>query len=135
MFTKLLLAYLALMSMLTPPGPRNQPPVAVEDQYFLLYNPLLVVEIPVLANDSDPDGDVLKVTALPVSEGGTARIHEDGTVQVYLDWSGDYSEPEGLVAFGTYVVSDGMADSTSVWSVWYWPIIPLQTARVAGERN
>ena len=67
MFTKLLLACLTLMSMLTPPGPRNQPPVAVEDQYFLLDNPLQVVEIPVLANDSDADGTIVPGTVSQAS--------------------------------------------------------------------
>lgn len=123
MFTVLLAIALVLMPILPTAGPRNRPPVAVEDYYVLLFNTAPVVEIPVLVNDSDPDGDVLQVTALPAIEGGTAQILDGNSVRVYLDWSREYSEPIGLVAHGTYVVSDGKADSRAVWSVWYWPFM------------
>ncbi len=123
MITFLLAIPLVLMSMLSSGVPHNHPPVAVADQYFLLFYPLPVVDIPVLENDTDPDGDVLHVTALLATEGGTAQILDDGSVRVVLDWSREVYEPEGLVAYGTYVVSDGAAGSTAVWSVWYWPVM------------
>lgn len=123
MITFLLTIPLLLMSMLPTGGLRNHPPVAMADQYFLLFNPSPVVEIPVLENDTDPDGDVLHVAALLATEGGTAQILDDGTVRVYLDWSREVYEPEGLVAYGTYIVSDGTAGSTAIWSVWYWPFM------------
>lgn len=122
--THLILLLLVSTSVLLP-GPRTRPPVAVEDPYFLLYNPVPVVEIPVLENDYDPDGDVLTVKTLLATEGSKAEIIDGRIVRVYLDWSREYTEPEGLVAYGVYVVSDGQAESWSVWSVWYWPVIPL----------
>ena len=123
MFTVILAIALVLMPILPTGVVRNHLPVAVADQYFLLFYTAPVVEIPVLENDTDPDGDVLHVTALLATEGGTAQILDDGTVRVYLDWSREVSEPEGLVAYGTYIVSDGTAGSTAVWSVWYWPFM------------
>lgn len=124
--THLILILLLVVSTNVPlPGARTRPPVAAEDHYFLLFNPLPVVEIPVLENDHDPDGDVLTVKALHTIEGGKAEIIDGRIVRVYLDWSREYAEPEGLVAYGVYVVSDGQAESWSVWSVWYWPVIPL----------
>lgn len=124
--THLILILLLLVSInASLHGPRNQPPVALEDQYFLLFNPAPVVEIAVLDNDHDPDGDVLTVKALHGAEGGQAEIIDGRIVRVYPDWSREYSEPFGLVAYGVYVVSDGQVDSWSVWSVWYWPYMPL----------
>lgn len=122
--SNLLLVLMMMVTLVVPlVGPRNRPPVAVADQYFLLFYPAPVVEIPVLVNDSDPDGDVLHLTALLGTQGGTAQILDDGAVRVYLDWSREAYEPEGLVASGTYIVSDGTAGSTAVWSVWYWPFM------------
>lgn len=121
----ILILTLLVSSYAALPGPRTRPPVAVEDHYFLLFNPAPVVEIPVLANDHDPDGDALQVKALSATVGGKAEIIDGGIVRVYLDWSREYAEPFDPVAYGVYVVSDGQAESWSVWSVWYWPYIPL----------
>ena len=105
--------------------PRNRPPVAVDDQYFILYHPVPVVEIPVLENDTDPDGDVLQVTALPAIEGGKAEIVDGTIVRVYIDWSQQVPDDfYGLMARGTYAVSDGMATRYANWAVWYFPEIP-----------
>ena len=130
MITFLLAIPLVLLSMLSTGGLRNHPPAAVADQYFLLFYPLPVVDIPVLENDTDPDGDALHVTGLLATEGGTAQVLDNGAVRVYLDWSSDNSGPDGLVAYGTYVVSDGTASSSAVWSVWYWPFMLPATAEV-----
>lgn len=58
-----------------------------DDQYFILYHPVPVVGIPVLENDTDPDGDVLQVTSLPVIEGEGGEIVDGTIVRVYIDWS------------------------------------------------
>ena len=59
--------------------------------------------IAVLANDSDPDGDALKVTAITAPSKGTATIQTDGTIK--------YVAPSTLTAPTTttfsYTISDG----------------------------
>jgi hypothetical protein len=50
-------AVAAIRVGIAPPAPRNQPPVAVDD--VVVVRPDRRVAAPVLANDSDPDGDRL----------------------------------------------------------------------------
>lgn len=106
------------------PARANHAPLAVDDHTILLFRPAPVVEVPALANDTDPDGDPLSLVSLSVSHGGRAEIVDDATVRVYLDWSQvSGSGLEYLVADGTYLVSDGAALRQARWSVWYWPVM------------
>lgn len=79
----------------------NRPPVAVADTAVL--NTGTAVTIAVLANDTDPDGDPLRVTGVTQPAGGRAvvTVNADGTVTytqtVYAT---------GTARF-TYTVSDG----------------------------
>jgi hypothetical protein len=79
----------------------NSPPVAKDD--IATLNTAISVTINVLANDSDPDGDVLTVTAVtqPASGHGTVTINANGTLTykqtVFVN---------GTETF-TYTVSDG----------------------------
>jgi hypothetical protein len=67
------------------------------------------VVIPVLANDTDADGDALSVTSATQGAHGTVTVQPDGTIR-YLA-AADFV---GVDTF-TYVVSDGTAtDSTTV---------------------
>jgi hypothetical protein len=67
------------------------------------------VVIPVLANDTDADGDALSVTSATQGGQGTVTVLPDGTIQ-YLAAAGFV----GVDTF-TYLVSDGTAaDSTTV---------------------
>ncbi len=103
---------------------RNQPPIAVDDQRVVLLNPVTMVDIPVLANDVDPDGDPLRVVALPTVEGGKAEIVDGALVRVTLDWSRvSGGKLEYRLAHGTYLVSDGAAVRRARWTVWYWPVM------------
>lgn len=103
---------------------RNQPPIAVGDQRVVLLNPVTMVDIPVLANDVDPDGDPLRVVALPTVEGGKAEIVDGALVRVTLDWSRvSGGKLEYRLAHGTYLVSDGAAVRRARWTVWYWPVM------------
>ncbi|MEZ4769974.1 MAG: Ig-like domain-containing protein [Caldilineales bacterium] len=127
--TNLILLLLFSVSLVLPmPGPRNRPPVAADDHYFILYHPVQEVEIPVLENDTDPDGDVLHVTSVPAVDGGKVEIVDGEFIRIYIDWSqwvpDDYYTP---VAHGTYVVSDGKAFTTANWAVWYFPEVPPAT--------
>ena len=118
-----LLMTLVLMSGLPTFGPRNLPPIANDDEVFLMYHPAQSVDIPVLANDVDPEGRVLRVTGLPMVDGGKAEIIDGKSVRVYIDWSQGGGNAYGLVAHGAYFVSDGQAVSKAEWFVWYWPEI------------
>ena len=112
-----------LMSGLPLAGPRNQPPIANDDEVILLYHPVSSVDIPVLDNDIDPEGRTLRVVGLPLIEGGKAEIIDGQAVRIYVDWSQGGGNAYGLVAHGAYFVSDGLAVSKAEWFVWYWPEI------------
>ena len=113
-----------LMSGLPLAGPRNQPPIANDDEVILLYHPVSSVDIPVLDNDIDPEGRTLQVVGLPLIEGGKAEVVDGKAVRVYVDWSlGGSGNGYGLMAHGAYLVSDGLAVSKAEWFVWYWPEI------------
>ena len=119
-----LIVTLFLMSGLPALGPRNQPPIANDDEVILLYHPVQVLTIPVLENDVDPDGDVLTISSLPLVAGGKAEIVNGKEVRVLIDWPAG-GNAQGLIAHGGYVVSDGQAESKAEWFVWYWPeIVP-----------
>jgi VCBS repeat-containing protein len=88
----------------------NQAPVAVADEYLMGHNQTLIAPANqgVLANDSDPDGDGLSVTALDTSA-------VPGTIQVAGDGGFSYTPPtnfEGTVLF-TYAAFDGELQSNT----------------------
>lgn len=106
------------------PARVNHAPIISDDHHILLFQPAAVVEIPVLENDTDADGDLLRVVAVTTAPGGKVEIVDGDVVRVYPDWShvkGD--RLEYLVASGTYLVSDGSAMRRASWSVWYWPVL------------
>jgi hypothetical protein len=80
----------------TPP---NRVPVAKADSASTLKS--VAVTVAVLANDSDPDGNTLTVTAVTTPAHGTAVIQSNGTVK-YTPTSG-YGGTDSF----TYTVSDG----------------------------
>jgi len=103
---------------------RNHPPIVSDDQRVVLFNPAALVDIPVLDNDVDGDGDALHVVALSVVEGGKAEIVDGALVRVYPDWSQvSGGKLEYRLAHGTYLVSDGTAVRRARWTVWYWPVM------------
>ena len=121
MSTILLVISLAWTCILPVPGPRNLPPVAIDDAVMVTgYTDYL--EIPVFANDYDPEGQPIDVVALGTVDRGKAELLEGDAIGVYpvyptnLDLRG--SKPV-LVAHGTYIISDGAQTSTGHWSVWY----------------
>ena len=56
----------------------NGPPDAVDDTLVAAYEK--VTTLPVLANDTDPDGDLLAVTAVTQGGHGTVALNPDGSV-------------------------------------------------------
>ena len=79
-------------------GGQNRPPTANDDQ--AVTNPGKTVKIEVLANDSDPDGDPLKVSAITQPANGTATTN--GTTVSYKPNLGF----RGTDTF-TYTANDG----------------------------
>lgn len=78
----------------------NCPPVAVDDSATTVNG--FPVTINVIANDSDPNGDTLTVTAVTDPPGGTAVNNGDGTVT----YTPDCPVVSGSDTF-TYTIDDG----------------------------
>jgi hypothetical protein len=78
---------------------RESPPVAVDDSASTGFE--TAVDVDVLANDSDGDGDPLSVVNLSDPAGGSVVVNPDGTVR--------YTPNAGLsgVDTFTYQASDG----------------------------
>ena len=59
--------------------PVNDPPVAEDDEYTVLEDEVVVRNV--LDNDTDPDGDILTVTTIPVADpmNGELVLNPDGT--------------------------------------------------------
>lgn len=121
----LVLMVLFNSAVLIPRSP-HYGPVANDDE-FILPVPMAYVDLAVLENDYDPRNDVnLRVISLTHSEDSDAQIIDGRIVRVYLNWSGAYDPGvDGLVAHGTYIVSNGLGKSEAHWSVWYFPEITI----------
>lgn len=80
-------------------GGGNRPPVASNDS--AQTPPATPVGIPVLANDSDPDGDTLSIASVGTPAHGTAVRNADGTIT--------YTPATGFTGSDSfsYVISDG----------------------------
>ena len=88
---------------LLPPPPTNDPPVATDDTASTAED--TAVDIAVLANDTDVDGDALAVTSVFTVVNGTASVNPNGTVH--------FAPPPdffGTATFG-YAISDGHGGS------------------------
>ena len=92
---------LVTVSVLAP----NRAPVAVADSATTTAG--VAVNIPVLANDSDPDGDVLSVASVAGAVGGTAAIQPNKTVT--------FTPNAGFSGAGSfsYTISDGRGATAS----------------------
>ena len=77
----------------------NQPPVAADDTASTEQN--TAVDINVLANDTDPEGDALTVTLDQQGANGTAEVNQDGTIT--------YTPVDGFTGTDsfTYQIDDG----------------------------
>ncbi len=95
-------------------NPVNDPPVAADDTAVTDEDTTLT-NIPVLANDSDAEGDVLTVTSASAAN-GTVFINADGTLDYVPD--ADFSGTDTI----TYQVSDGVASDTGTVSVTVNPV-------------
>ncbi len=89
--------------------PVNDAPEAADDQATTAEDE--AVEIPVLDNDADLDGDRLRVQSVSPAGHGTAEVAADGTSVSYVP-DPNYHGPDRF----TYVVTDaeGLADTATV---------------------
>jgi Ca2+-binding RTX toxin-like protein len=98
-----------------PPEPVNTPPTAVNDNVTTNQN--LAVSINVLANDSDPNGDVITLQAFDSvsTRGGNIVLDNRGTPDNLTDDRLVYTplaNSSGSDSF-TYTISDGTATATA----------------------
>lgn len=80
-------------------GDRNAPPEPVADQATTPEDQSVVIDV--LANDADPEGDVVFVTEVEDGAHGTVTVALDGTLTYTPD--PDYAGPDQF----TYTVGDG----------------------------
>ncbi|AFZ49133.1 Ig-like domain-containing protein [Dactylococcopsis salina] len=107
-------------------GPENDPPAAADDSNSTAEDTVLTVEAAgVLANDTDPDGDNLAVSAvngdeanvgteITLESGALLTLNEDGSYE--YDPNGAFDElndGETDVDTFTYTVSDGNSTDTA----------------------
>ena len=98
-----------------PPPLGTGAPVAVDDEAVTVED--APTDIDVLANDSDPQGDSLAVTAVSAAAHGATSINPNGTVR-YAPVA-DYHGPDTF----TYTVGDGQGHaSTATVSVSVTPV-------------
>ena len=90
----------ATVSITVNPVADNQAPTAVNDSATTRRN--TAVSIAVLANDSDPDGDTLRISAVTQGANGSVAITNGGTTVSYAPRNGF----TGVDSF-TYTVNDG----------------------------
>jgi len=95
--------------LLADSAPPNSPPDAVDDQTATPEDTSLTINV--LANDTDPDGDILTISSFTQPVNGSVTNNGDGTLTYTppLNYNGN--------ALFTYTVSDasGATDSASVF--------------------
>ena len=96
--TTTLLKILRDLALFVASPQENRPPVAVNDT--ATTHPNTAASVQVLANDSDPDGDTLKITA--VTQGTNGKVTNTDTIVTYTPATGF----RGTDSF-TYTISDG----------------------------
>jgi VCBS repeat-containing protein len=93
-------------------SPVNDAPVATNDAYTVAGNGLLTVNAPgLLANDSDPEGNALTITAATAPQHGTLSPFSNGAF-TYRPNAG-YAGPDSF----TYTVSDATASTQATVNI------------------
>ena len=97
-----------IIRIMEPSGGSN-PPVAVDDSASTDVD--IETTVNVLANDSDPDLDMLTITAVqsPTDQGGTASVNDNASPVDPSDDFIDYTPPTGFSGTDTftYTIDDG----------------------------
>ena len=91
----------------------NDPPIVAADTVTVAEGGSADVAVTtLLANDSDPEGSALSVTAVGSEVNGTTTLSEDQSEVTYT-----HDGPETTTGSFTYTVSDGEATATGTVSV------------------
>ena len=110
----------------TPVAPANTAPRAGDDTASTRQG--TPVDVAVLGNDSDADGDSLTVTAVTQPAHGTVTVNSDGTITYTPD--AGYTGPDSF----EYTVSDGNGGSdTGTVRVTVTPTAPANSDTRAGD--
>ena len=105
--------------------PVNDPPVAIDDTATTVED--TPVDVVVLANDSDPEGDTLTVTRIVTNPtNGTATINVDNTI-TYTP-NPNFSGVDGF----QYEISDGNGGTDTAW-VSFILVTPINDDPVAND--
>lgn len=94
----------------SPTNSANQPPVGVNDDGYLAFRdtPMVFTAAMLLANDSDPNGDILSLTGAGAASGGSVVFDANAKTITFTPNAG-YTGP---ASFG-YSVSDGRGGTGS----------------------
>ena len=103
------------------PIPENQPPIAIDDIATTEFN--TAIEISVLNNDIDPDGDALTVT-VDEESASNGTVTTDGTTVTYTP-NADFTGIDRM----TYTVSDGTDSDTGSIEI---TVIPSEIRWIGG---
>jgi chitinase len=104
---------------LTTAAAANRSPVAAADSATAAKNAF--IDIPVLANDSDPDGDALSISGVSQGAHGSVAVQSGGTVR-YTP-AADYLGADSF----SYTISDGRGGSATA-------TVSITVAEGAGKR-
>ena len=104
----------------------NSPPTATDDAYEMSESDTLDVNFSgnnVLANDSDPEGDVLDATLVTNPSNGTLIPQGSDNLSLTLDGDFAYTPNSGFVGTDTftYRADDGVTDDTATVSITVYP--------------
>jgi starch-binding outer membrane protein SusE/F len=106
--------------------PNNYAPKAVNDVANLNMN--ATTTISVLANDTDPEGDALSVTAVTAGQHGTATISADGKKVLYTPNAG-YSGTDNF----SYTINDGNGNTSTATVDLVKPLYPDNVYMIGKE--
>jgi hypothetical protein len=95
-----------------PANTANQPPVGTNDNGFVVTRdtPVSIAASVLLANDIDPDGDILSITGVSAASGGSVSFSSQTNVVTFTPNAG-YTGP---ASFG-YAISDGRGGTGSAF--------------------
>lgn len=130
MNTLLLVLTLTFSLIPLPARERYHVPVAYDDERSLTYQ-MPYIDMDVVDNDSGSGQNAMRVVAVSITQGQRAEIIDETTVRVYIDWANYLAGATldravmGRVAHGTYIVSNGYAQSVASWTVWYRPVLTV----------
>ncbi|MEM7528960.1 MAG: Ig-like domain-containing protein [Pseudomonadota bacterium] len=88
-------------------NPIQDAPLAADDMVGTAFQTPIVIDV--LANDSDPDGDAISVSAVGTSPDGVAVLNEDGTI-TFTPNDGFF----GDASFGYTITDGGLTDDAIV---------------------